>query len=192
MTFTIQFLQCKIWLHVGSFSILHVVAVVKDLSDDVILGLDLGDAFDELLLSHILEHKHIADIQNKHDKLCVALNSDIEKEGCVSESDSGRKECSKTVNVSGMNESLNGVMDRDGSVSEKIIEEVKITRSQRKRKEEQMRQTERIEAEEGASALHPDSLAEKKRECIEEVNVETVGMDVQISFFDTWHKICTM
>ena len=30
----------------------------------------------------------------------------------------------------------------------------------------------------GASALHPDSLAEKKRECIEEVNVETVGMDV--------------
>ena len=170
--------KAKIWLHVGSFSIPHVVAVVKDLSDDVILGLDLGDAFDELLLSHILEHKHTADIQNKHDKLCVALNSDIEKEGCVSESDSGRKECSKTVNVSGMNESLNGVMDRDGSVSEKIIEEVRITRRQRKRKEEQMRQTERIEAEEGASALYPDSLAEKKRECIEEVNVETVGMDV--------------
>ena len=61
---------------------------------------------------------------------------------------------------------------------EEIIEEVRITRSQRKRKEEQMRQTERIEAEEGASALHPDRLAEKKRECIEEVNVETVGMDV--------------
>ena len=111
--------NAKIWLHVGSFSIRHVVAVVKDFSDDVILGLDLGDAFDELLLSHILEHKHTADIQNKHDKLYVALNSDREKkEGCVSESDSGRKECSKTVNVSGMNESLNGVMDRDGSGSE--------------------------------------------------------------------------
>ena len=41
-----------------------------------------------------------------------------------------------------------------------------------------MRQTERIEAEEGASVLHPDSLAEEKRESIEEVNVETVGMDV--------------
>ena len=127
--------KAKIWLHVGSFSIPHVVAVVKDLSDDVILGLDLGDAFDELLLNHILEHKNTADIQNKHDKHCVALNSDIEKkEGCVSESDSGRKECSKTVNVSGMNESLNGVMDRDGSMSEKIIEEVRITRGQKKKK----------------------------------------------------------
>ena len=41
-----------------------------------------------------------------------------------------------------------------------------------------MRQTEQIEAEDGASMLHPDSLAEEKRESIEEVNVETVGMDV--------------
>ena len=51
-------LTLKLILHVGSFSIPHVVAVIKDLSDDVILGLDLGDAFDELLLNHILEHKH--------------------------------------------------------------------------------------------------------------------------------------
>ena len=107
------------------------------------------------------------------------MNSDIKKkEGCVSERDTGRKDCSKTANVSGMNESLNGVRDRNGNVSEKIIEEVRITRDQRNRKEEQMRQTERIEAEEEASALHPDSLAEEKRESIEEVNVETVGMDV--------------
>ena len=35
---------------------------------------------------------------------------------------SGRKDCSKTVNVSGMNESLNGVRYRDGHVSEKISE----------------------------------------------------------------------
>ena len=68
--------KAKIWLHVGSFSIPHSVAVVKDLSDDVILGLDLGDAFNELLLNYILEHKHTANIQNKHDKHCVALNSD--------------------------------------------------------------------------------------------------------------------
>ena len=40
------------------------------------------------------------------------------------------------MNVSGMNENLNGVMDRDGSVSEKIIEEVRMTKRQRKRKEE--------------------------------------------------------
>ena len=73
--------KAKIWLHVGSFSIPHVVAVVKELSDDVILGHDLGDTFNELLLNHILEHKHTADIQKKHDKHCVALNSDIKKEG---------------------------------------------------------------------------------------------------------------
>ena len=41
-----------------------------------------------------------------------------------------------------------------------------------------MRQTERIEAEEGASVLHPDSLAEEKRESIEEINVEMVVKDV--------------
>ena len=57
--------KVKIWLHVGSFSIPHVVAFIKDLSDDVIVGLDLGDAFEELLLNHILEQKHTADIQNK-------------------------------------------------------------------------------------------------------------------------------
>ena len=41
-----------------------------------------------------------------------------------------------------------------------------------------MRQTEWIETEEGASVLHPDSIAEEKRESIEEVNVEMVVMDV--------------
>ena len=30
--------KAKIWLHVGSFTIPHVVAVIKDFSDDVILG----------------------------------------------------------------------------------------------------------------------------------------------------------
>ena len=81
----------------------------------------------------VLEHKNTADIQNKHDKHCVALNSDIKKkEGCVGESDSGRKECSKTVIVSGKNESLNAVMDRDGSVSEKITELQEVREKERK------------------------------------------------------------
>ena len=38
------------------------------------------------------------------------------------------------MNVSDTNESLNGVMDRDGNVSEKIIEDVRITRGQRKKR----------------------------------------------------------
>ena len=33
------------------------VAVVEGLADEVILGLDLGEAFDELLLNHILDSK---------------------------------------------------------------------------------------------------------------------------------------
>ena len=39
------------------------------------------------------------------------------------------------MNVSSTNESLSGVRDRDGNVCEKIIEEVRITRGQRRKKE---------------------------------------------------------
>ena len=45
--------KAKVWIHVDHFSLPLEVAVMKDLGDDAILGLDLGDVFDSIMLKHI-------------------------------------------------------------------------------------------------------------------------------------------
>ena len=45
--------KAKVWVHIDHFSLPLEVAVMKDLGDDAILGLDLGDVFDSIMLKHI-------------------------------------------------------------------------------------------------------------------------------------------
>ena len=136
--------KARVWIHVGSFTISQEVAVVKDLPDEVILGLDLGEAFDELLLKYMLEEK------KKVVEVCeyrkVYPNDVIKVEGDLAglQNEEGKSNC-------------------EGK--ERKIEEVKVTRGQRKSEEEHEKEIEKTENEEGVSVISPGSLKEGSMNC---------------------------
>ena len=158
----------KVWLQVGSFSILQEVAVVEGLAEELILRLDLGEAFDELLLNHILDFKQEQTKENCK-KSSIREHKEVLRDRRVVHNSEDHKEKDKSKLKETGNE----------------VEEVKITRNQKKREDDQWIQIQNLEKE-GVSVLNPDDLEEMKEEVAEKSEEETeIGEKEFLNGIDT-------
>ena len=139
--------KARVWIHVGSFAISQEIAVVKDLPDEVILGLDLGETFDELLLKYMSEEKKKVVEVCEYRKVYPNDVTNVEGDLAGLQNEEGKSDC-------------------EGK--ERKMEEVKVTRGQRKSEEEHEKEIEKTENEEGVSVISPGSLKEGKYDIVEE------------------------
>ena len=140
-------LKANIWIHFDIFTISQEVAVVKYLPDKVILGLDLGEAFDELLLKYMLEEKKKVVEVCEYRKVYPNDVTNVEGDLAGLQNEEGKSNC-------------------EGK--ERKMEEVKVTRGQRKSEEEHEKEIEKTENEKGATVISPGSLKEGKYDIVEE------------------------